>query len=137
MKVVLSIKPQFANKIFDGTKKFEFRKAIFKNKNVTSVLVYASSPVQKVIGEFEIGEIYNHDLETLWNKTKEYSGITKEYFYEYFADREKGFAIQIKNKRKFTNPKSLKEDYNLTPPQSFAYWDSKENSFQETKKSIK
>ena len=29
MKVVLSIKPQFANKIFDGTKKFEFRKAIF------------------------------------------------------------------------------------------------------------
>ena len=57
MKVVLSIKPQFTNKIFDGTKKFEFRKAIFKNKNVTSVIVYASSPVQKVIGEFEIGEM--------------------------------------------------------------------------------
>ena len=31
MKVVLSIKPEFANKIFDGTKKFEFRKSIFKN----------------------------------------------------------------------------------------------------------
>ena len=68
MKVVLSIKPQFANKIFDGTKKFEFRKAIFKNQNVTSVLVYASSPVQKVIGEFEIGEIFNFDLKTLWDK---------------------------------------------------------------------
>jgi len=122
MKVVLSIKPQFANKIFDGTKKFEFRKAIFKNQNVTSVLVYASSPVQKVIGEFEIAEIFNLDLKTLWDKTKEYSGITEEYFYEYFENREQGFAIQIKNKKKFENPKCLKTDYNLTPPQSFAYW---------------
>ncbi|MFV8465879.1 hypothetical protein [Flavobacterium sp. LB1P62] len=126
MKVVMSIKPQFANKIFDGTKKFEFRKAIFKNQNVTSVLVYASSPVQKVIGEFEIGEIFNFDLKTLWDKTKEHSGITEDYFYEYFADRKHGFAIQIKNKKRFTIPKSLKEDYNLTPPQSFAYWNSKE-----------
>nr|WP_298657464.1 hypothetical protein [uncultured Flavobacterium sp.] len=121
MKVVLSIKPQFANKIFDGSKKFEFRKAIFKNKNVTSVLVYASSPVQKVIGEFEIGEIFNFDLETLWDKTKEHSGITEDYFYEYFADRKRGFAIQIKNNMRYTVPKNLKEDFNLTPPQSFAY----------------
>jgi predicted transcriptional regulator len=126
MKVVLSIKPQFANKIFDGTKKFEFRKAIFKNQNVTSVLVYASSPVQKVIGEFEIGEIFNFDLKTLWDKTKEHSGITEDYFYEYFENREQGFAIQIKNQVRFTIPKCLREDYNLTPPQSFAYWNSKE-----------
>lgn len=125
MKVVLSIKPQFANKIFDGTKKFEFRKAIFKNQNVTSVLVYASSPVQKVIGEFEIGEIFNFDLKTLWDKTKEHSGITEDYFYKYFADRKNGFAIQIKNKKRFDIPKCLKTDYNLTPPQSFSYWYSK------------
>jgi predicted transcriptional regulator len=126
MKVVLSIKPQFANKIFDGTKKFEFRKAIFKNQNVTSVLVYASSPVQKVIGEFEIGEIFKFDLKTLWDKTKEHSGITEDYFYEYFENREQGFAIQIKNQVRFTKPKCLRKDYNLTPPQSFSYWNSKE-----------
>ena len=122
MKVVLSIKPQYANKIFDGTKKFEFRKAIFKNQNVTSVLVYASSPVQKVIGEFEIEKIFNLELKELWDKTKDHSGITEAYFYEYFENREQGFAIQIKNKRRFENPKCLKADYNLTPPQSFAYW---------------
>ena len=42
-------------------------------------------------------------------------------FYEYFADRKHGFAIQIKNKKRYTVPKNLKEDFNLTPPQSFAY----------------
>lgn len=122
MKVVLSIKPEFANKIFDGTKRFEFRKAIFKNDNIKSVLVYSSSPVQKVIGEFQIGQIIKHDLETLWDLTKEFSGITEEYFYEYFADKEHGYAIQIKKKTKFKVPKCLREDYNLLPPQSFAYW---------------
>ncbi len=122
MKVVLSIKPEFANKIFDGSKRFEFRKAIFKNEKIKSVLVYSSSPVQKVIGEFQIEQIIKHDLDTLWNLTKEYSGISKEYFYEYFADRDHGFAIQIKKKTRFKNPKCLREDYNLTPPQSFAYW---------------
>lgn len=121
MKVVLSIKPEYAFKIFDGTKKFEFRKAIFKNSNVKSIIVYASSPVQKVIGEFEIGKIFNNDLETLWDLTKEHSGITEAFFYEYFSEREKGFAIQVKNKKKYKEPKCLKTDFNLHPPQSFAY----------------
>jgi len=121
MKVVLSIKPEFAYKIFDGSKKFEFRKSIFKNKNVTSIIVYASSPVQKVIGEFEIGKIYNDDLKTLWKLTRDFSGISEEYFYDYFSNKEKGFAIQVKNKKKYSKAKCLKLDFNLNPPQSFAY----------------
>ena len=122
MKVVLSIKPEFANKIFDGSKRFEFRKSIFKNEKIKTILVYSSSPVQKVIGEFQIEKIIKHDLETLWDLTKEYSGITEEYFYQYFADKEHGFAIKIKAKTKYRKPKCLREDFNLTPPQSFAYW---------------
>ena len=38
MKVLLSIKPEFAEKIFNGTKKYEFRKSIFKNKDVDKVI---------------------------------------------------------------------------------------------------
>lgn len=122
MKVVLSIKPEFAFKIFDGTKKFEFRKAIFKNDKIKKVIVYASSPVQRVIGEFEIEKIINHDIDTLWNLTQDFSGITEDYFYQYFANREEGFAIQIKKPKKYRYPKCLRTDYNLVPPQSFAYY---------------
>ncbi|MBO9564874.1 MAG: hypothetical protein J7621_19010 [Niastella sp.] len=122
MKVVLSIKPEFANKIFDGSKKFEFRKAIFKNEHIKTVIVYASSPVQKVIGEFEIERIINHDIDTLWGMTEDFSGITKDYFYQYFEDRKAGYAIQIKTVKKYKKPKDLKADFNLVPPQSFAYF---------------
>ncbi len=61
MKVLLSIKPEFAFKIFNGTKKYEYRRTIFKKCEVTIVLVYATYPIQKVIGEFEIGEILHED----------------------------------------------------------------------------
>ncbi len=121
MKIILSIKPEFANKIFEGTKKYEFRRVIFKNPNVKKVVVYSSSPVKKIIGEFEIEKIISHELETLWNKTKRHSGISKSFFLEYFGEKEYGFAIKIKNTKLYRKPKCIREDYNLFPPQSFLY----------------
>lgn len=120
MKVLLSIKPEFANKIFEGTKRFEFRKSIFK-KEVKTVVVYASSPLQQVIGEFEIEQILYLDLDTLWELTRSESGISESFFYKYFEDKERGYAIEIKNVKKYEEPQNLKETYNLFPPQSFAY----------------
>jgi len=121
MKIILSIKPEFANKIFEGTKKYEFRRAIFKNPNVKKIMVYASSPVQKIIGEFEIDQIINLDLKSLWNKTHRYSGITEDFFFEYFVDKEKGYAIKIKNYKKYHKPLCIRDDFNAFPPQSFLY----------------
>lgn len=121
MRVLISIKPEFASKIFDGTKKYEFRRSIFKNADIKSVVVYASSPTQKVIGEFEIERIINTDVEALWKETKEHSGITKEYFMKYFVGKEEGFAIKIKDVKRYVEPLCIKDDFQATPPQSFMY----------------
>jgi predicted transcriptional regulator len=120
-KVLLSIKPEYAELIFSGKKKYEFRRTIFKNRNVTTVVVYASSPVQKVIGEFEIEKILFHDLKALWNKTSKHAGIDEDYFYSYFRNKTEGFAIKIKNIMKYNNPLCIREDLSLSPPQSFIY----------------
>jgi predicted transcriptional regulator len=89
--------------------------------HIKTILVYASSPTQKVIGEFEIERILSQDLPTLWEQTKEHAGIDENYFYKYFGDRRHGFAIKIKNTKKYKTPLCLKEDFNLAPPQSFLY----------------
>jgi len=121
MKVLLSIKPQFAIKIFDGTKKFEFRKSIFKNSNINTVVVYASYPMQKVIGEFTIDEIMDEEPEVLWEMTKKHSGITKDFFDEYFLNKERAFAIKVKDITRYLEPKDL-IDLNINfAPQSFVY----------------
>ena len=121
MKVLLSIKPEFAEQIFNGTKRYEYRRTMFKNKNIKTVVVYSSSPVQKVIGEFEIETILKADLDKLWRTTKKHSGIQEEYFYKYFQNKEQGFAIQIKKTKKYRKPLCLKSDFNIVPPQSFLY----------------
>lgn len=121
MKVLLSIKPEFAFKIFEGEKKYEFRKVIFKNPKIKTVVVYASSPVQRVIGEFEIENILSSVPSEIWEKTKMDSGITEDFFYKYFEDREIAYAIKIKNTKRYKNPLRIKEDFNVVPPQSYVY----------------
>ncbi len=121
MKVLLSIKPEFAYKIFNGIKRYEYRRAIFKRENINKVLVYASSPVSMVIGEFEIDNIICDELKSLWQQTSTYSGISEEFFYSYFNEREKGYAIKIKSSTQYQRPLSLKEKFKVAPPQSFVY----------------
>lgn len=121
MKVILSIKPQFAEKIFKGTKKFEFRRSIFKNPNVKRIIVYASAPISKIIGEFEIEEIIHNELDSLWRDTKRYSGITKDYYFSYFKGKQSGFALKIKKTKRYNKHYSIRERFGLFPPQSFAY----------------
>jgi predicted transcriptional regulator len=120
MNVLLSIKPEFAYKIFEGTKKYEFRKSIFK-KDVDKVVVYASSPVQRIIGEFEIEDILCKEVDLLWQITKQFAGVNKDFYNKYFADKEMAFAIQVGKVRRFQKPKRL-SDYDIDyAPQSFAY----------------
>ncbi|MBA3970552.1 MAG: ASCH domain-containing protein [Bacteroidetes bacterium] len=121
MKVLMSIKPEYANKIFDGSKKYEFRRAIFKHPNITTIIVYASSPVQKVIGEFEIDKIISCDPESLWRKTRKHSGISEDFFFEYFGEKECGYAIKIKSTTKYKKALCIKNDFDASPPQSFIY----------------
>lgn len=121
MNVLLSIKPEFAFKIFDGSKKYEFRKNIFKRRDVKKIIVYASSPVQRVIGEFEIADILEDDTVAIWKKTRHSSGITKQFYDEYFINRDKAFAIQVGKVSRYNKPKLL-SDLNIEfAPQSFVY----------------
>ncbi|PGQ52654.1 ASCH domain-containing protein [Bacillus cereus] len=123
MKVLLSIKPEFVEQIVLGNKKFEYRKNIFKRKDISSIVVYATKPYGKVVGEFEIENILIDEPKTIWGKTKDYSGITKTYFNSYFEGRKTGVAIQIKEFKEYDRPLDLCEFDNTlkVAPQSFCY----------------
>ena len=123
MKALLSIKPEFVEEIIEGRKKFEYRKKVFKRSDVSSIVVYATKPYGKVVGEFEIENILEEGIDKLWNDTKHFSGISEEFFYKYFKDRESGFAIQIKEFEEYEEHLELAEfDSTLkAAPQSFCY----------------
>jgi len=121
MKVLLSIKPKYAEMILSGEKKYEFRRAIFKKPDVRKIIIYASSPVSKIIGEFEIDDILSFDVSELWLLTMEYAGIDKDYYDSYFSGKEIGHAIKVKKAKKYPEYKELGEFNVKRAPQSFAY----------------
>ncbi|HGF7570027.1 TPA: ASCH domain-containing protein [Enterococcus hirae] len=123
MKVLMSIKPEFVAEIMNGNKKFEYRKNIFKRKDVSSIIVYATKPYGKVVGEFEIEDIIVDNPKNIWKETKHVSGITKQFFYDYFEGRDKGFAIGIKKFVEYDTPLDLVSlNSNIkVAPQSFCY----------------
>lgn len=120
MKALLAIKPEFVKKILSGIKKYEYRKVIF-TKKVNKVIIYASSPVSKVVGEFTIDSIVKGKPNKVWEETKNYAGITESYFKDYFKGKDTAYAIKIKDCCKYSKPLSLKEIGVQYAPQSFSY----------------
>jgi predicted transcriptional regulator len=121
-RVLLSLKPKFAEAILSGTKTFEFRRAIFRRKDIRTIVLYASSPMQKVVGEFTLEEIVTLPLESLWQTTEKGGAIDRTYFNQYFRGRDTGHALRVKSTRRYRSPLNLKRDFGVKyPPQSFRY----------------
>jgi len=91
----MPIKPVYAEKIIDGSKKFEFRRASIKG-DLTHLIIYASSPVKKIIGIASVdGVDVSCPLEA-WGNAKHAAGISQEAFLDYFQGKEKGsFKFQV------------------------------------------
>lgn len=123
MAVLLSIKPEYAEAILSGEKKFEFRRVIPKKIDETDrIYLYSNDSIKKIVGYFEVEEILENSPEVIWNRCKEDAGISREGFFEYFEGTEKAYAIEIQNPVKFPEPIDPYEKIqDFTPPQSFQY----------------
>ena len=123
MNAILSIKPQFVEEILAGKKKYEYRKIVFKQP-VKKVYIYASAPVSRIVGEFEVAQILSSEPSQMWQQTKKYSGISKRFFDGYFNGRSEGYAIEIKNLVHYERPVNpYVRIAGFHAPQSFCYVD--------------
>jgi predicted transcriptional regulator len=116
----LSIKPPYAEAIFSGAKRFEFRRSIFR-ANIEVVIVYITSPVALVVGEFSVKDILTDEVDVLWDRTEAHAGIDRNVFFHYFAGRDVGHAIAIGEVRRYEEPLDLATTFGVRPPQSFLY----------------
>jgi predicted transcriptional regulator len=121
-RVLLSVKPRFAEAILAGEKTFEFRRAVFRSPHVKTIVLYASSPTCRVVGEFTISEVLSLGLEALWKSTHKGGGIERSYFDEYFDGCATGYALKVKRTKRYSEPLCLRKNFGIDrPPQSFCY----------------
>lgn len=120
-QALLSIHPEHAEAILSGAKSFEFRKVAFRQQ-IEIVLIYATAPISKVIGSFEVEAIISAEPSAIWEQASQSSGLTRERFDAYYSGKSVAHAIKVINPRRFSRPKPLSTYVKSgTPPQSFCY----------------
>lgn len=118
--LLLSIKPEYVERIFAGSKKYEFRKRL-ANKAVGKILMYSTAPIMKVVGEVEIVETISASPTALWECTKKFAGISRDKYREYFKGCKVANAYRLGQVIQYESPKELSEFDISLPPQSFMY----------------
>ena len=104
VKALLSVKPEYAEKILSGEKIYEFRRRIFKRKDVDILVIYATRPQCRVVAEARIGGIMESTPEDIWKRTNRHGGISHDRFMDYFAGRETAYAIELRSVRRLAGP---------------------------------
>lgn len=124
MKILLSIKPQYVEKIISGEKRYEFRKKEFKRKDIDTIVVYSSGNVKKLVGEIKFKRILSDIPYLIWRKTHAQSGMTEESFMRYYMNKEKAYAIVIDTFLPYKEPVEIEAKYpGVKAPQSYRYID--------------
>ena len=118
--VMLSIKPEYLQRILDGTKRFEFRRTIPK-EDVSKIVFYCTAPTKMVVAWADVLGIIAASPAKIWKRTSTAAGISVEKFNEYFEGCECAYAYQLGKVHRYRTPKSLKDFGLAAPPQSFAY----------------
>ncbi len=118
--ILLSIKPEYVERIFEGTKKYEFRKHLAQ-KNVSKIVIYSTFPVMRIVGEVQVKETLAMSKTLLWEITKKEAGISRSKYREYFAKSKKAYAYVLGETIVYDIPKTLEEFGLSQAPQSFIY----------------
>lgn len=118
--ILLSIHPEYVERIFSGEKKYEFRKRLAK-RAVDRIIIYSTAPIMKIVGEVQIVETISSSPSDLWELTKKSSGISRDKYRNYFKGRKVAFAYKLGQVIKYDSPKDLNYFNISTPPQSFIY----------------
>ena len=67
--MLLSIKPQYAEMIIEGTKRYEFRTRKCRD-DIKKIIFYATAPKSQVVGEAEIECVLVGKPTEIWKKTR-------------------------------------------------------------------
>lgn len=128
--LLLSIRPRYAEKIFQGMKKVELRRVRPKIQHGDYILVYVTSPIKALEGILQVDYVIEDRPHELWTHVKNTAGVTRDEFDAYYDGASIGYGIFLKEAKRINNPISLDKLRKLFgsfyPPQSYRYLRPKE-----------
>lgn len=121
----MAIHPRYAEAILDGRKGVEFRKRPLAD-DVTTVIIYATAPVQRIVGEFSVDRVVISSPSDLWVAAGAVGCIDFEAYRAYYDGHDRAAGIVVSRPRRYAVPVALAAlDPAPAVPQSFCYLESR------------
>lgn len=121
--ILMSIKTKYANQIFNGTKKYEYRRRTIGEKNLGKKIYIYSSEIEKaIVGYIIVNKIIEGTSNYVLEETK---NENNQDIIKYFKDCSKCYALKILKAVKFVTPITIadirKKQDKFVIPQYYRY----------------
>ena len=118
--IILSIHPNHIEKILSGEKRYEYRKRI--PQDINYLIVYATAPTKKVVALIEVDMVMKDAPQNIWDVTQNESGVSYEFFMNYFNGVLTAYAIKFRNIYRLSTPIDITAiDGVKSAPQAYQY----------------
>lgn len=93
--LLISIKPEFSEKIFNGSKTIELRKSSPSVDKGDLVVIYSTNPEKAIIGVCKIKALIKTTPDNLWYSHSEQLGIDYNRFQEYYKKSKVAVGLAL------------------------------------------
>lgn len=123
-KLVMSMRPEYADRVFSRHKQVEFRRKFSTKWRGCKAVVYGTKPLGALMGEVTMRNITCGTAEAIWETFGTMGGCSREEFSAYVAGSDSVYAIELSDVTPYIAPISLAQvshliSEDLRPPQSF------------------
>ncbi|MGC9995890.1 MAG: ASCH domain-containing protein [Terriglobia bacterium] len=131
--LLMSVKPEYAERLLSGTKLVEIRKRFSKKWLGRRAVLYASKPQGALVGEATIHSITHGRPDDIWARFENNIGASLDEFKGYTASDGEVCAIQLSDIHPYRAPVPLDQieyilQQDLRPPQSYCELNMQKNA---------
>ena len=105
--LIISLKPCYADLVFEGLKTAELRRRIAPHINDRDVFIYVSSPVKELRGGFRVGQVWEGSPDAVWHNVSELATVNRREFDAYFQGTTVAYALEVTNVWEYESPVEL------------------------------
>lgn len=131
--VLLTLNREMAEYIFNGVKKYEYRKSAPKTPLPVRAIIYIPEDVKSIVGEVFIDEIITQPVRKLIRKTIRETPHSKQQIRNYFHGYDIGHALKVSNPKRYSRGITLEELKSFVPDflpqQNFRYINPEKDKF--------
>ena len=102
----MSLKPEYGESVFSGSKTVELRNRIVRIEPGTTIWIYFTSPVSEIVGVADVRSVVYGSPAEIWRCFRKRMCIDRVRFEEYVGDRVRVTALVLKDVKKLDTPRA-------------------------------